>query len=555
VRSHIHGDPLLQVKNLTLQHSSASGPVTVLQNVNLTLARGEILGIIGESGAGKSTLGNALIGLLGSGFRQTSGTITLDQNHVDATRTKDLIPGKRFAAIFQDHTASLDPLMTIGAQLTETILAAERSSSRRQAKAAAVELLERVGIGNPSQRLKDYPHQFSGGQRQRIVIAIALAANPDIIVADEPTSALDATVQKQILQLLRKLVDETGISIVLVTHDMGVVSELADRVMVMKNGLVVEENTTVALLDSPQAEYTRLLLRAVPRLQTTHGEVALQSAQNRSDASGAGAGEDTVLLATDVCKTFAPRRWAWGRDSAPAAFALRDVSIRVARGNITGIVGESGSGKTTIGRIIAGLERASAGTLVIGQSEFDLRQDGHRSGLLGRVQMIFQDPSMSLNPRMTVNDTLLESLRYGAGVTRADEQPSLKSMIDRLGLPSTLLQRYPHQLSGGQKQRVCIGRALLAKPTLIVADEPTSALDVSVQAEIIQLLKETIRDEQISMIFISHDLAVVQELCSNIYIFRNGKIEDAGAAGFIFSQSDNPYTRALIGARPARFTH
>lgn len=406
----------------------------------------------------------------------------------------------------------------------------------------ALDLLVRVGIPDARERYDNYPHQFSGGQRQRIVIAIALAGAPDIIIADEPTSALDATVQKQILALLRELVDETGVSIILVTHDMGVVSDITDRVVVLRHGKVVEHGVTASVLDAPQRTYTRSLLAAVPRLRLSDNP-----AEHVAETD-----TQPILAARGVAKTFSGG-FAWFKRNVCKS-ALRDVSVVLERGAITGIVGESGSGKSTIGRIIAGLETASSGNLDIDGRRFDISRPGYRSGLLGEVQMIFQDPAVSLNPRMSIGETLRESVRFGSRQS-GDPRQDVVNMMDRLQLAHNLLGRYPHQLSGGQKQRICIARALLAGPRIIVADEPTSALDVSVQAEIVALLKENVAERGISMLFISHDLALVQALCSSIYIFKDGEVEDAGPSEFIFSRSQNPYTRSLIDARPKRFTH
>ncbi|EHK73343.1 nickel-transporting ATPase [Sinorhizobium meliloti CCNWSX0020] len=550
--------PLLWVQNLGLRHVSPAGPTTILSEVSFELGRGEILGIIGESGAGKSSVGNAILGLLSPEFQQTSGTITFDGKAVDAMTTdeREALRGRRISAIFQDHTASLDPLMSVGAQVEETCLAVDGTLSRRAARARAIDLLARVGIPEPERRYRNYPHQFSGGQRQRIVIAIALAGAPDIIIADEPTSALDATVQKQVLELLKALVDETGVSIILVTHDMGVISEITDRVLVMRKGQVVEADCTATILDQPRHDYTKKLLAAVPRLRIP---TTTMSSEDVKDDGGSGRpadiGEDDLLLVAEgVSKQFFRPGLPWGLGAAKASFGLSDVSMRLPRGTVTGIVGESGSGKTTFGRILAGLSTASGGSVTIAKNAFDVSKSSRRNGLLGRVQMIFQDPSVSLNPRMTIAETLEESIRFGASPGSSEMQADVSKMINRLGLARSLLGRRPHQLSGGQKQRVCIARALLARPEIIVADEPTSALDVSVQAEIVSLLKETITNEGMTMVFISHDLAIVQEMCSSVYIFRNGRVEDYGSSEFIFSRSNHPYTRSLINARPQRFT-
>ncbi len=537
--------PLLQVRNLSVRYLAKSGPMTVVRDASFDLRRGEILGLIGESGAGKSTLGNAIIGLLDPNFETPTGEIRLDGKTVVTGRERDALRGRKIASVFQDHTASLDPLMTVGSQLTETILATDRQTSRTQARARAIELMGRVGIPDPERRYMSYPHQLSGGQRQRVVIAIALAGSPEIIVADEPTSALDATIQMQILRLLRQLVDEEGLSIVLVTHDMGVISEIADRVLVMKDGQVVEENVTSSLLESPKSDYTRSLLAAVPRLRISD----VPEARHPEENEGA-----PILTVEDVSKAFAtPGTRFFGRSSAK--FALQNVSLSLARGAVAGIVGESGSGKTTIGRIVAGLETANAGSIVLDRAKYDVSLRGSKNGLLGQVQMIFQDSAGSLNPRMTISEALAESVRFGSKARPESRVASVEAMMDRTGLPRSLLNRYPHQLSGGQKQRVCIARALLAGPGLIVADEPTSALDVSVQSEIIALLRECVMEQNLSMLFISHDLAVVQDICSFVYIMKDGRVEDHGPSRFIFAQSDNPYTRSLIEARPRRFIH
>lgn len=552
-------NPLLVVSNLTVKHCTTTGATTILNDVSLTVDRGEVLGLIGESGAGKSTLGNAILGLLSADFERTAGSIRFDGMALEALNERQwaTIRGRRIAAIFQDHTASLDPLMAIGPQLKEAILANNDAALRNEARDIAVDLLVRVGIPDARERYHSYPHQFSGGQRQRIVIAIALAGAPDIIIADEPTSALDATVQKQILALLRELVDETGVSIILVTHDMGVVSDVTDKVVVMRRGEVVEHGVTSMLLDAPKNAYTLGLLAAVPRLRLSGADEQIEQAGDgvspHAQLRGARSDNTPILVAQDVTKVFAGGGLGWLRKGVQKS-ALRDVSVELARGAITGIIGESGSGKSTIGRIIAGLETASTGKLDIDGRQFEISRPGRRSGLLGEVQMIFQDPALSLNPRMPIGDTLGESVRFGSRRSH-DRKQDVFALIDRLRLARTLLTRYPHQLSGGQKQRVCIARALLARPRIIVADEPTSALDVSVQAEIVTLLKEIVAEQGISMLFISHDLALVQELCSSIYIFKDGRVEDAGPSQFIFGHSQNPYTRSLIDARPRRFTH
>lgn len=554
--SSMEAVPLLDVKNLGLRHQSPGGVHTILSDVSFTLGRGEILGIIGESGAGKSSIGNAVLRLMAPGMQQVSGTITLDGVVLSAIDDPDdSTRRQKISAVFQDHTASLDPLMCVGAQVAETVIAHNPQMSARQAHARALELLAQVGIPEPDRRYRNFPHQFSGGQRQRAVIAMALAGSPDIIIADEPTSALDATVQKQILHLLRDIVDQIGVSVILVTHDMGVVSEVTDRVLVMRHGKVVEEGKTLDVLDNAKEDYTRDLLGAVPRLHLTPLDPPSTNQIVRAQSND-GSTSDPIVLVSGITKTFASTSvLSFGKlGKGTARPALEDINFILPRGEITGIVGESGSGKSTIGRILAGLETASSGALMLDGERYDVTRPGHRSGLLGQVQMIFQDPAVSLNPRMRIGETLRESIRFGAGLKNRDAHHEINAMIERLGLPISLLTRFPHQLSGGQKQRVCIARALLAQPRIIIADEPTSALDVSVQAQIIQLLRDTVKARDLSMLFISHDLAVVQQLCQSVMIFKDGRIEDSGSCDEIFSNSQNPYTRSLIEARPRRFS-
>ncbi|MBS7702776.1 dipeptide ABC transporter ATP-binding protein [Chelatococcus asaccharovorans] len=541
-----HTAPLLEVSELSLVYRGASRSLPIVRNVNFSLDHGEVLGIIGESGAGKSSIGNAVIGLLAPGIAQTAGTIRLEGTALEAVdgEARRALRGRAIASIFQDPSSSLDPLMTVGAQLDETIAALSPELSRSDVRARAIQLLERVGIPDAPRRHHSYPHQLSGGQRQRIVIAMALAGAPSLIVADEPTSALDATVQKQILHVLKGLVQDHGLSILLITHDMGVIAEIADRVVVMKDGAVIEQGATAALLQAPQDPYTQRLLAAVPKLRSVHPDPA---------SPGVGAREP-ILVVENLSKSFGGRSILDLFGAGKPHFALRDIGFRVPRAGVLGIVGESGSGKSTIGRILAGLESAEADRIELDGQRCDISHRNRAGSLLGRVQMIFQDPSSALNPRLTVAQALTECARATAPAGEDTSQAAVRARvietIERLGLQTLHLDRFPHQLSGGQKQRVCIARALLARPKIVIADEPTSALDVSVQAEILALLKETVAENRLSMIFISHDLAVVQDICDDVCVMRNGRIEDYGSSDFIFGQSENPYTRHLIDARP-----
>ncbi|CAH1672743.1 dipeptide ABC transporter ATP-binding protein [Chelatococcus asaccharovorans] len=541
-----HTAPLLEVCELSLVYRGASRSLPIVRNVSFSLDHGEVLGIIGESGAGKSSIGNAVIGLLAPGIAQTAGTIRLEGTALEAVdgKARRALRGRAIASIFQDPSSSLDPLMTVGAQLDETIAALSPELSGSDVRARAIQLLERVGIPDAPRRHHSYPHQLSGGQRQRIVIAMALAGAPSLIVADEPTSALDATVQKQILHVLKGLVQDHGLSILLITHDMGVIAEIADRVVVMKDGAVIEQGATAALLQAPQDPYTQRLLAAVPKLRSVHP----------GPASPGVSAREPILVVENLSKSFGGRSILDLFGAGKPHFALRDIGFRVPRAGVLGIVGESGSGKSTIGRILAGLDTAEADRIELDGQRCDISHRNRAGSLLGRVQMIFQDPSSALNPRLTVAQALTECARATAPAGEDTSQAAVRARvietIERLGLQTIHLDRFPHQLSGGQKQRVCIARALLARPKIVIADEPTSALDVSVQAEILALLKETVAENRLSMIFISHDLAVVQDICDDVCVMRNGRIEDYGSSDFIFGQSENPYTRHLIDARP-----
>lgn len=541
--------PVLEVQGLTLSHRGGDGDRTIVRDISFSVGRGQVLGLIGESGAGKSTIGNALIGLMAPGLHQVGGTIRLEGRALEglSDEGRRRYRGRVIASVFQDHGASLDPMMRIGAQLDETVAAlcpGLNAAARRQ---RCITLLHRVGLPDAERHLKRYPHQLSGGQRQRVVIAIALAGEPKVIVADEPTSALDATVQQQVLQVLRQLVREEGLSMVLITHDMGVIAETADNVLVLKDGEMVEQRPVRALLDAPEEPYTQALLAAVPQLDRHREDEA-------EDKANGGDGQPPALLVEDLGKTFGRPGFSLRRNEG-GGFALRGINLALGRGSVLGIVGESGSGKTTLGRILAGLESGRAARVLLDGAARDITGRNPTRSLLGQVQMVFQDPAASLNPRFRILDTLRECRRFARPPRPADDDAEIKRTMARIGLAPDLLTRLPHQLSGGQKQRVAIARALLAGPEILIADEPTSALDVSVQAGILRLLKEVVSERGMSMIFISHDLAVVQSICSTVCVMRNGVIEDLGSASFIFGRSENPYTRALIAARPALLRH
>ncbi|WP_329415325.1 ABC transporter ATP-binding protein [Nocardia vinacea] len=527
--------PALSIDSLSVTFATDAGPVYAVNNVSYEVFPGEVLAIVGESGSGKSVSSRTAIGLLPNTAR-VEGLVTLGADKVTSMSERQLtaLRGGAISMIFQEPGRALDPLFTVGYQIAEA-LRAHSDMSRKAAKARAIELLRMVGLPDPEHRVDYYPHQLSGGQKQRVMIAIAISCEPKVIIADEPTTALDVTVQAEILELLRDLRDRIGSAIVLITHNMGVVADIADRVVVMRDGKVVEQASVDELFAAPKQEYTRKLLAAVPHLgteQLEHGAV-----------EEVAAGEP-VLEVTDLVVQFP------GPFGRPPFRAVDNVSLSIRPGETLGLVGESGSGKSTIGRCVAALQRPTSGVVKVrGQNIAKLSQRQLRP-IRRRFGFVFQDPASSLNPRLTVGDCVAEPLIVHKAGSSAEIRARVRKLLDDVQLPAGTERRYPHELSGGQRQRASLARALVLDPDLLVADEPTSALDVSVQAAVLELFGQLQQECGWACLFISHDLAVVDQLADRIVVLRNGAVVEQGDRDRILRRPEQEYTRRLVAAVP-----
>ncbi|WP_050526601.1 ABC transporter ATP-binding protein [Pseudorhodobacter aquimaris] len=559
---------LLSIQNLTVEYPGRKATFTAVRDVTLTLERGEILGLVGESGAGKSTIGTAIMGLLDRPGHVAGGRILLDGT--DTTSIPDLL-GARVSMIFQDPLTSLNPLYTVGQQLVETLRTHHRLTPP-EARGKAVDLLDQVGIREPETRVDQYPHQFSGGMRQRVVIALALCSDPDLIIADEPTTALDVSVQAQILDLLCNLVKERGVGVILVTHDMGVIAQTADRVAVMYHGEVVEEGPTQQIIHAPRHAYTQSLLAAVPRgdrkldrfpslsyapigadVQTAP-DLSLTSTWLRSKAPDVGTGASTkpLLSVKGLGIRFLTKNAILPRNRRYVD-AVKGVTFDIARGEVLGLVGESGSGKSTVARMIAGIHPPDTGQILFDGQDIAARQGSHdRQALRRQIQMIFQDPFSSLNPRMRVRDIVAEPIHHnrlaGSG---AETQKIVGDLLTIVGLGAAAGDRFPHEFSGGQRQRISIARALATRPRFLICDEPTSALDVSIQAQILNLLKDLRDALDLTVLFISHDLPVVRQMCDRVAVMQKGQICELSETERLFETPQNAYTQELIDLMPS----
>ncbi len=527
--------PALSVSKLSVVFSTDAGRVDAVRDVSFAVGPGEVLAIVGESGSGKSVSARTAMGLLPASAR-VRGVVEVAGRDVNGLSDKQFsaIRGADVAMVFQEPGTALDPLFTAGYQISEA-LRAHQKMRKKAAMARAVELLSLVGMPDPADRVHYYPHQLSGGQKQRVVIAIAIACDPKVIIADEPTTALDVTVQAEILELLRDLRDRLGTAIVLITHNMGVVADLADRVVVMYQGEVVEEAEVHELFAHPREEYTRKLLAAVPHLG---------SAIVRERAVVVASEDEPVLDVRDLVVQFPG---ALGR---PGVRAVDGVSLEIARGATLGLVGESGSGKTTIGRCVAALQKPTSGSIrVLGQDLAGLKERQLRP-LRRRFGFVFQDPASSLNPRLSVGDCVGEPLKVHKVVTGAAYRERVDELLTWVQLPTAVSRRYPHELSGGQRQRASLARALALRPDLLVADEPTSALDVSVQATVLELFTELQAELQFACLFISHDLAVVDQLAGQVAVMHNGVLVEQGPREEILRAPRKEYTKRLLAAVP-----
>ncbi|MEU3035937.1 ABC transporter ATP-binding protein [Streptomyces griseoaurantiacus] len=545
---------LVAVDGLTVDF----GGLRAVDGLSFSLARGAALGLVGESGSGKSTVASALLGLHRGTGAVVGGAVRVAGLDLARASEEELrrLRGGTAAMVFQDPLSSLDPYYAIGDQIAEVHRAHTRAT-RRTARARAVEVLDRVGIPEAARRSRARPHEFSGGMRQRALIAMALACEPELLIADEPTTALDVTVQAQILDLLHALRQETGMGLLLVTHDVGVAAESVDEVLVMRHGRAVEHGPAAEVLAAPAQAYTRELLAAVPRVDAPRvgrpagaadealaEGAAAEGAAAEAVAEGVGAGE-VVLEAVGLRREFGRGR--------RAVTAVDDVSLTVRRGETLGVVGESGSGKTTLGRMLVGLLEPTAG---------EVRYEGRpHTGVRPAVQMVFQDPVSSLNPRRSVGESIADPLRARAArdgsarETREEReariQGRVRELLERVGLDPAHYDRYPHEFSGGQRQRIGIARALAADPRAIVCDEPVSALDVTTQAQVVALLGELQRELGLALVFVAHDLAVVRQVSDRVAVMRRGRLVEYGPADQVYDAPEDPYTRQLLAAVPA----
>ncbi|ALD64366.1 MULTISPECIES: dipeptide ABC transporter ATP-binding protein [Micrococcaceae] len=527
---------VLRVEGLNIDFVTDAGAVPAVRGVDFTVKAGEILAIVGESGSGKSVTARTALGIMAENGA-ASGAVYLNGKDMLTLHGADLraARGRDVAMVFQEPSTALNPVYTVGWQIMEGIRA-HNKISKKEAKARAIEAMRQVGIPDPEQRVDYYPHQFSGGQKQRVVIAAALALKPGLIVADEPTTALDVTVQAEILSLLRELRSELGTAIVIITHNMGVVADIADRVIVMNQGKIVEEAEALTLFEAPQEEYTRSLLAAVPHLG--------RESASEGMAERPVAGAEVLVEAKDLVVHFP------GRLGTPGFTAVDKVDLKIHAGEVYGLVGESGSGKTTIGRTIAGLNRMTSGSLkVLG---YEMAQFKERSfkPLREQIGFVFQDPAASFNPHLTIGECVAEPLmvhrELGASATRA----KVAQLLEAVQLPSGFANRYPHELSGGQRQRASLARALALEPKLLIADEPTSALDVSVQAKVLQLFRELQAELGFAALFVSHDLAVVDQLATWVGVLFRGTLLEEGLGSQVLANPRNDYTQRLIASLP-----
>jgi peptide/nickel transport system ATP-binding protein/glutathione transport system ATP-binding protein len=551
---------IAKIENLRVEFQTKSGTVVGVEDVSFEINPGETVCVVGESGSGKSVSSLSLMRLIEFGGRDIAGGRLLfdrkDAGQIDLSDTdQDLmrtIRGNEIGMIFQEPMTALNPVFTVGRQLTEG-LRLHKGMSKAQAEARALELMRQVRIPEPERRLKQYPHELSGGMRQRVVIAMALACEPRLLIADEPTTALDVTIQAEILALMDRLKRETGTAVMFITHDMAVVAQMADRVVVMFRGNKVEEGTVEEIFENPQHPYTQALLAAVPKLgEMTGTDLPRPMRLLGRDGSEVPpiTGSEEVLLEVKHLTTRFEVKGGFFRRTVANVHAVEDLSFTVNKGQTLSLVGESGCGKSTAGRSILRLVEPMSGSIFLdGKDIMALTQSQLREARRD-MQMVFQDPFASLNPQMQLADQVSEPMRnFGMG-TSAEMQKRVEMLFDRVELPRSFMQRYPHELSGGQRQRIAIARALALNPKLIVSDEAVSALDVSVQAQVLNLMLELQAELEISFLFISHDMAVVERVSHHVGVMYLGRIVEIGPRRAVFENPQHPYTQALMKAVP-----
>jgi peptide/nickel transport system ATP-binding protein len=571
---------LLKINNLKTYFHTRAGTNRAVDDISFSINKGEIVGVVGESGSGKSVTCHTVLGLLPQPpAKVEGGSVTFDSKELLDLPHSLLrkIRGKRISMIFQDPMSCLNPYLKILDQVAEPILIHE-NVSRKKAEARAIEMMKKVGIRDADSRANSYPHEFSGGMRQRVMIAMALVTKPDLLLADEPTTALDVTVQARILKILRDLKNDLGIAVLFVTHDLGVVADIADRVVVMYRGKIVEQGNTRDIFEKPSHPYVKGLLACRPTLETQYkvlptvddflkteigkdGSIILSECQDakerlaelKRDTRGTNPDNENgdVLLQVKKLKVHFQSGGNFLGDPPKIVKAVDGVDFQIQRGRTLGLVGESGCGKTTLGRAILKLQKTKLGSVLYDGNELITLTQKEMLDFRKRMQIIFQDPYASLNPRQTIEQTLVEPLLvHGIGVNHSERKDRIVSLLEEVGLGAEFLLRYPHEFSGGQRQRISVARALAVEPEFIVCDECVSAMDVSVQAQVLNLLRELQQKRNLTYLFISHDLSVVKFMSDDMIVMKNGKIMESGNAQDIYENPKSNYTRELLDAVP-----
>jgi len=549
----------LKINNLSIDYPMRRETVYAAKNVSFEVKRGEILGLVGESGSGKSTIGNSIINLIDEPGKVSGGSIILDNIDIYEKPENILkLRGKKIGLIFQDPQTSLNPILTIGEQLIETILT-HIKVSKNEAKEKAINLLKEVGIKDAEKRFNNYPHQFSGGMRQRVVISLALCCEPELLIADEPTTALDVSIQSQILDLIKKLTKSRNLAVILITHDMGVIAETTDRVAVMNNGELVEIGNTKELLTNPKKSYTRSLVSSVPPTNIKINRFKIIEKENSNKNTNIKIlsrwkkrelKKDNLVKVSNLSKTFDDSFFS--EKNSEKVMAVNNVSFEIKEGESFGLVGESGSGKSTIAKMIVNLFKPTDGDIFFDNTCITKIKDKNEMMKFRRqIQMIFQDPYSSLNGRFKVKEIISEPIKlHNPSIKNEDLSSYIYDLLESVELSKQSAERYPHEFSGGQRQRISIARALATQPRLLVCDEPTSALDVSIQAQILNLLKDLQEQLNLTILFISHDLPVVRQMCDRIAVLKNGSICEISETEKLFNQPNHDYTKELIKLMP-----
>jgi peptide/nickel transport system ATP-binding protein len=550
----------LKISNLSVDYKMRKETVYAAKNINIEVNKGEILGLVGESGSGKSTIANAVINLIDEPGKISTGTIKLGDLDINKDTSKILnYRGKKIGLIFQDPQTSLNPILTIGEQLIETIQT-HINISKEEAKKRSIDLLKEVGIKDAENRFDNYPHQFSGGMRQRVVISLALCCEPELLIADEPTTALDVSIQSQILDLIKKLTRERNLAVILITHDMGVIAETTNRVAVMKNGNLVEVGPTKEVLTKPKEIYTKSLVSSVPPTDKKISRFIIIEKENKTEKetnlkilnrwTKKKLTEQDLVQVKNLSKSFDDNFFT--ENSKNSVIAVNDVSFDIKEGESFGLVGESGSGKSTIAKMIVNLYKPSSGDVFFDNVCITkIKRNSEMLNFRKQIQMIFQDPYSSLNGRLKVKDIVSEPIKlHNPSISRIDLDNYISDLLESVELTQSSSERYPHEFSGGQRQRISIARALATQPRLLICDEPTSALDVSIQAQILNLLKDLQEQLNLTILFISHDLPVVRQMCDRIGVLKDGKLCEISNTEELFHKPQNEYTKELLHLMP-----